>query len=75
MITGKDDHPGYVGHNNMKPSLCFFEFKLTGVVNLRSISIEPNYFKFPSPLLIGKDYFKEFKIINSSEGVCSFDIY
>jgi len=31
-MVGKEDSPGFVGHNSMKPSLCFFEFKLTGVV-------------------------------------------
>ena len=36
-LLEKPNHPGYVGHNSMKPSLCFFGFKLTGVVNMRSV--------------------------------------
>ncbi len=73
-MKGKEDNPGFVGHNSMKPSLCFFEFKLTGVVSLRAIGIEPNFYKFPNPLLIGKRYVKQFKIKNYSRGVCTFVI-
>ena len=73
-MVGKEDSPGFVGHNSMKPSLCFFEFKLTGVVLQRSLNIEPDFYRFPNPLLIGKTYVKEFKIRNYSEGVCSFKI-
>ena len=73
-MKGKDESPGYVGHNSMKPSIQFFEFKLTGVVSLRMIGIEPSFYKFPNPLLIGKQYMKEFKIKNFSNGVCTFTI-
>ena len=41
---------------------------------MRTIEATPNYYNFPSPLLIGKTYYKEFKVKNFSLGACGFKI-
>lgn len=64
---GEIEGPSYFGTNTARQSINYYMFDLVGVVKKSYVIIDPPYYVFPSPLLINKQYTREFTVRNPTE--------